>query len=256
MLLANEGNRVVSEAAVRRFRLILRTPSGWRLTNDAVVIDREGKVRNGQHRLFAISAERVEAPGVPLLVMREADPDDRWAYDQGRKRGAADLLQMRGKNGTDAHVAIARKLALGRGFPTLLDAVEFTVRFWPAISFAHRIVHRYTGEPNLRGLFNSGAAGVVARAHVCGVPVESLERFVIVVAHDGIGRRFAERDAPLRWLREHVLGEWNRRGMRINQNDVFWATQTVLHHWLHDEPFNPEQDAIQCEHLFTSPRLK
>lgn len=253
LLLANDKNRNRSEAAVKRFRALIAADK-WVLTNDAVVVDRTGFVRNGQHRLHAISDMRATKP---VMLLEGVDPDDRWAYDQGRRRGAADLLAMHGKVGAERHVAIVRRMFAGTDKNwTVPEAVEIAIKFWPSLQFAVHQLDRHKANKNLRGLLNSGFGGAIARAHAAGCDIESVLRFAEIVLHDGIGRTFIERDRSLRWLREHVLSEWNRNGQRIDQIQVFWTTQTVLFHWLNRQAFTPEEDPIRSIHLFTSQRLK
>lgn len=253
LLLANDKNRNVNDATVKRFRQIIHSGQ-WVLSNDAVVVDRTGFVRNGQHRLHAISDLRAT---VPVMLLEGVDPNDRWQYDQGRKRGAADVLAMHGKQGADRHVAITRRMFTGPSKQwTVPQAVAVALTVWPSVQFAVHQLDRHKADKNLRGLANSGFGGALARAHAASVDVETLMRFSEIVLHDGIGRRFNDRDVPLRWLRDHILGEWNRNGQRIDQTQCFWTAQTVLHHWFKEQIFNPELDPVRSIHLFTGPKLK
>lgn len=250
LLLANEQNREERPGWVRQLRKIIRD-GRWKLTNDAIVVDSLGKVRNGQHRLFAISGER--ATGLPVLLLEGAAPDDAQAYDSGKLRGPNDLLRLRGKSGSTQHVAAARMMVHGeQRFEMLVDAVDFTVRHWEAVDFAVRQTQKYQDDRNIRGLCRAGFTGVLARAYLSAHlrKSDALIVFADAVLKDGCGRRFDGRDLACRWLRDHVVKEWNRTGRRIEQTDVFWLTQTVLSRWLEDVAFDPKQHPVKYSHLF------
>src|SRR2546430_282208 len=65
----------------------------WQLTGEAIKLDDEGRVRDGQNRLHAI----VEA-GVPVrsVVARGVSEDAFDVMDTGRSRSAADVLHIHG----------------------------------------------------------------------------------------------------------------------------------------------------------------
>jgi hypothetical protein len=95
----------------------------WRLTGEAIKLDDEGRVRDGQNRLHAI----VEA-GVPVrsVVARGVSEDAFDVMDTGRSRNAADVLGIHGYPSQNALAAAARGLMFieryGRVFPSQRDA--------------------------------------------------------------------------------------------------------------------------------------
>ena len=92
----NPSNRKVKTQGVNRSVRILHE-GRWKLTNDAIVVDWNGDLANGQHRLHACA--RTKKP-IHVLLMTGADPKIRDVIDTGIKRSLSDSLQIRGKHDT------------------------------------------------------------------------------------------------------------------------------------------------------------
>ena len=95
----------------------------WRLTGEAIKLDDDGRVRDGQNRLHAI----VQA-GIPVrsVVARGVREDAFDVMDTGRSRNAADVLGIHGYPSQNAVAAAARGLMFieryGRVFPSQRDS--------------------------------------------------------------------------------------------------------------------------------------
>jgi hypothetical protein len=95
----------------------------WQLTGEAIKLDNEGQVRDGQNRLHAI----VQA-GIPVrsVVARGVGEDAFDVMDTGRSRNAADVLHIHGYPSQNALAAAARGLMFveryGRVFPSQRDS--------------------------------------------------------------------------------------------------------------------------------------
>lgn len=87
----NPGNRKIVAAHVRRYAADI-TAGKWQINGEAVKIDTEGNLIDGQHRLSAV----VEA-GVPIVtaVARGLPATVRLTMDQGKKRTMADQFKLR-----------------------------------------------------------------------------------------------------------------------------------------------------------------
>lgn len=92
-LSANTRNRNVSPQRVENLCRILRTAK-WQLTPDAITIDADGLILNGQHRLAA-SVET--GLNIEVLLYVGAEPSVRDVTDTGMKRTFAQVLSMHGK---------------------------------------------------------------------------------------------------------------------------------------------------------------
>jgi hypothetical protein len=95
----------------------------WQLTGEAIKLDDEGRVRDGQNRLRAI----IEA-GIPVrsVVARGVSEEAFDVMDTGRSRNAADVLHIHGFPSQNALAAAARGLMFieryGRVFPSQRDS--------------------------------------------------------------------------------------------------------------------------------------
>lgn len=96
LLDANTSNRRLNDSRVAALRLALEH-NRWKLTNDAVVTDWNGKLSNGQHRLAA--AELAEK-SITVLLLAGTDPATRDVIDTGQRRSLSGALTMRGEFNT------------------------------------------------------------------------------------------------------------------------------------------------------------
>jgi len=115
LLALNTKNRRLKENNLNRLMNILKN-GHWRLTNDAITVDVNGDLANGQHRLQACVDTNIPlatpdgGPGVLLLT--GADSDIRDVIDTGVKRSFADALTIQGKTNTTklaASITLHRK---------------------------------------------------------------------------------------------------------------------------------------------------
>jgi hypothetical protein len=89
----NHQNRKLADAVVRRLAGALARGE-WMISTDAIGLDSDDGVVNGQHRLQMV----IEADSpVEMLVLRNVDPDVIKVIDQGVGRNFVQLLQMDGR---------------------------------------------------------------------------------------------------------------------------------------------------------------
>lgn len=98
----NHRNRQLSEPQVRRLADAIRRGEWMPSATDAIGLDTNGGVINGQHRLSAII--HADTP-ITCLVVRNVDPDVIKVIDQGIGRSLAQLLAMDGKFQSPTSVA-------------------------------------------------------------------------------------------------------------------------------------------------------
>lgn len=89
----NHRNRKLADAVVRRLAGALGRGE-WMISTDAIGLDSDGGVVNGQHRLQMVIES--DTP-VEMLVLRNVDPDVIKVIDQGVGRNFVQLLQMDGR---------------------------------------------------------------------------------------------------------------------------------------------------------------
>jgi hypothetical protein len=99
-------NRKLSESKVLAYTAAMKRGE-WQLTYEAIALDDDGKVRNGQHRLTAIVRS-----GVPIeaLVVRGVDETAFDVMDTGKSRSIGDVLSIHGMPNVYALAAAVRNL--------------------------------------------------------------------------------------------------------------------------------------------------
>lgn len=85
-------NRTMVQQRVRTYAEAMKA-GDWRLTYEAIKLDSQGLVRDGQHRLAAIVLSK---QATPMLVVHGVDEDAFDVMDTGRARTVGDVLGIRG----------------------------------------------------------------------------------------------------------------------------------------------------------------
>ena len=87
------GQRSVSDRVVKSYAEQMKA-GNWKETyNDALVIDTNNNLINGQHRCWAVVESGVS---IPVSIVRNADPEVIHYIDKGRNRTVADDLKIHG----------------------------------------------------------------------------------------------------------------------------------------------------------------
>jgi hypothetical protein len=97
-------NRPTTQSYIDRYARDMKAGE-WRLTGESIKLDRQGRVRDGQHRLFAC----IEA-GVPFetCVTINVDEEAFDVMDSGKLRTAGDMLSLHGFTSTSGLAAMAK----------------------------------------------------------------------------------------------------------------------------------------------------
>lgn len=121
----NVSQRSLSRRRVERLAHAI-IEGQWQLTHQAVALNAEGEVLDGQHRLAAIVAAGQELGTdfeVPLLVAYEADPSTFDVIDTGAARSTADTLKIAGYTRTPVLAATVRAVMT-------YDQIKGTTKDW------------------------------------------------------------------------------------------------------------------------------
>jgi hypothetical protein len=103
MLRGNAGNRKADKTRIRQYAADMKA-GRWKLTPQTIGIAHDGRVVDGQHRLYAIvESDTTQA----FLVVFEADPDSFGVIDIGKIRTGNDIWRIAGKSAPNV-AAIAR----------------------------------------------------------------------------------------------------------------------------------------------------
>jgi hypothetical protein len=104
LLLTNEENRPVSKVKVEQYAGDI-TAGKWAMNGETIKVSREGYLNDGQHRL-----EAVIMAGKPIVTafIFGVERDTRLTVDQGRARGTACYLGLKGVTNSAQIAAVAR----------------------------------------------------------------------------------------------------------------------------------------------------
>ena len=95
-LMTMDNNRPVSESAVKHYAAQMKAGL-WRVNGEPIIISDEGKLLDGQHRLWAVIESQVPYTGV---VVRGVNPSAFATLDTGRARTMGNVFGIVGeKNG-------------------------------------------------------------------------------------------------------------------------------------------------------------
>jgi len=84
----NTGNRTIRPSKVSEYAIVIRN-GDWQLTPQGVIISKDGRLLDGQHRLHAIVKSGVTVP----MVVSEGVDEELYKYlDRGAARSTADAL--------------------------------------------------------------------------------------------------------------------------------------------------------------------
>lgn len=202
----NDGNRPINWSYVSQLARDMRA-GRFVLTHQGIAFDTEGKLIDGQHRLWAILEAEVT---VPMRVFFNESPQNVVFIDGNNPRKAAHRMSLDQSLGTvrDDELHTLRAMLGGIHLPTkrrsLHEEMELLSQHRDAVRFAHE--HLLSTRP--AGLALATTRAVVARASYCVPRDPLLTRFCEVVRN---GVSLTQRDQPIVLLRTQLL-DLGRRG--------------------------------------------
>lgn len=104
----NSKNRNIRRRAVQRLARDMRE-GAWVYTGEAIKFAKDGSLLDGQHRLAAVIESGMD---IEMEVLRGLDQEAQDYMDTGIKRGAHDVLAIKGYRYTSV-IAAASRIALG-----------------------------------------------------------------------------------------------------------------------------------------------
>lgn len=165
LLRGNKNNRRVSAPLVTRYARDMAA-GNWQSNGSAIVMNGDGSLLDGQHRLMAC----IEA-GVAFktLVIRGISSDAMATIDTGRSRSLSDVLAMRGEKNTRTLASVLRQAMIWGN--TVPPAIPFrNARANPSPSELLELLQRYpeardatliANKPHPRGM-TGGIVGALA----------------------------------------------------------------------------------------------
>lgn len=110
----NKDNRNMREATAQFYaQQIKKKKDGWALNGKTIVIGKDGRVLDGQHRLRAVILAN---KSIQSFVVRDIDPDTFGTIDVGLRRSPADILTIHSKGRVRWPTAVAAALKIVNQF--------------------------------------------------------------------------------------------------------------------------------------------
>lgn len=178
-----DGNRPIANGYVRW--LIGRQRRGeWQTNGDSIKFDKNGVLRDGQHRLMMVM--QTDTP-IEVVVVREIDPAAFITMDTGKNRNLADVLAINKYQNSKslasalgwvhryltnrmyqlARITHEQHLAVLDKNPELNESVAFYLNlakigrlYWPAITIACHYLFTRIDIPRANALIERYATGV------------------------------------------------------------------------------------------------
>lgn len=104
----NTHNRKAKDGRIASYAADMRAGK-WDLNGEAIKIDRNGKILDGQNRLYAVIESNCE---VLMLVITGLPPETQESMDSGAVRTFADVLKLRQEAHNTELAAITRQVTL------------------------------------------------------------------------------------------------------------------------------------------------
>lgn len=151
---SNKNNRQVDQKRVDEYADLMEKGL-FLVTNDAIGFDTNGRLFNGQHRLWAIVKSGVTTRQV---VIHNADPDVFKVADQGKRRTNAQTLSTMGYENTQILSTLAglvikweegTLLSLARTKPIASMETIACIKRWPILPDCVSVAHQHTGRKGI-----------------------------------------------------------------------------------------------------------
>lgn len=222
----NTHNRALRDSAVQRYARDMKA-GRWRLTHQGIAFGPDGKLIDGQHRLWAI----VEADTpIRMMVARGVSADAQAVIDDNLPRTAVDALKLRhGVQAKNVEVAIAKRILADtlHAKATRQEVIAIYSKHQEAIGFASLVFPR-----SIRGITIAPVMTPIARAWYSHDRVK-LARFAEILTNGRINDDVEDTALILRnWLLEgaHV------KKVGVDRDEVIYGkTERALSAFLNGE---------------------
>lgn len=225
----NTHNRPVSQGTVNNYARDMAM-GRWLITHQGIAIAADGRVIDGQHRLWAV----IESKTTVIMQVTTGLPiETQEAIDGGMPRSARDVIALRdGVTLEGIHLGIARLLARQSGVerPTRGEVIDCFGIHRDKIKIAVDMF------PSRARLVRTSTVGTVITRACYTENHEEIARFVQILA-DGVRADDADperRDDNALLLRKFITGEGSGRlnYLRPKVTDVYFKTERALRAYL------------------------
>lgn len=229
----NLSNRRIRNAVVERFARDMATGE-WEENGAAICFDTEGRLLDGQHRLWAVSESGAT---ITALVARGLQSKVQDTMDDGTKRTLGDTFGFHGVQSSNTAAAIARRILLWQqGYRTntgifqpskaeALTLLNDDPTVVAAIEQSSALSNRKLVSPSIIGLTWWLFWGIDEAA--CAEFWNGL--------HTGIGLTDT---SPIYIVREQIMRQ-NARAERVPETAFLAWIIKAWNHWRHDKVLSP-----------------
>lgn len=220
----------------------------WILTPEAICVDLDGWLTNGQNRLSAVIRADVD---VPMLLITGCPKKAIGAQDQGAIRNVLDVSRMAGDAMSNNDASCIRAMCLGlrtAGQMTNFEVIDFRKQHRQAIDFAFENMPH-----NVRGISQGPVRAVIARAYYKRHLRNRTRQFCEVLL-SGLPFRPAEDSGAIRlrnWLLDTFLGGNRQRAKGARRWVTYAKTERAL------DTFHKEEEVTRiierADELFPLP---
>lgn len=236
-------NRDIRQAKVSAFASAMKAGL-WHLTHQGIAFDRDGRLVDGNHRLWAIVESKLV---IKMLVARGVEKDSVSAIDTGTARTYADYGHYNGGSTDPLTGSLAKILALGIGnqfHAAPHDRVQGWYEFYKqSIDFSIKLRHHTRGAKTK--VMTVAMAGAFAAAY-WDVGEEVLSRIAEVLrtgttAFDADRAAIALRDA------------WLMKRLGVGMTEQYYKTEGAIRAFKERRPIKNLQ-RVESE-VFSIPKL-
>lgn len=223
-----EANRTVSQDRVAAYARDMSAHE-WEFTGQTIVFDENGKLIDGQQRLYAI---RKSGETLKMIVIRGVSPSAVNFIDKNRVRSFRDTMKIT-KDDTvlryPSTQAALRKIVKNEtpAFKVLSETeIKWLFsRFEKECNELERVIPHSLGRP-----INADFRGACLGALIFGVPEADLAEFIKVIRTRMPSMKYND-EAALKWEDAmHKAQNVNKRGME--GADMYFGTQNALYYFL------------------------
>lgn len=230
---ANEGNRRLDWNYIAQLARDMKAGQ-FACTHQGIAFDTQGRLIDGQHRLWAIL--EAEVP-VRMRVFYNESPESTIHIDGNHPRRAADRMTLGRSLGTVRSDELATLRAMLGGIAmaakrrTVYEEMPLLERHREAIHF----VHEHLPATRPAGIANCMTRGAVARAWYCISDDHLLERFCEVLRN---GASSGEREHIVVQLRNQLIELRNNSITQAVRQRQYALTTRALSGYVHGETLN------------------
>jgi hypothetical protein len=221
-ILANGApNRKVSKTAVAQYASDMQH-GRWSYNGQDIILDSQGRLIDGQHRLFAIIKSGVD---VEVGIKTGVEPEAFDTIDSGRTRSGADILSIHDVKRPTVAAAVARigwqldtcgSLLV---YPSRTATTEYFMMWRSAIEASVQCARGLTDRRRVIPASAIGAVCFMATRHGA-YSLYDFEEFAVPVMN---GENCAK-GAPSFALREWAIAQRIRNRGKLDINAALWAT--------------------------------